>query len=72
MQQKNISNKRKTCIKLFHMNHIMMERKKDGSRFGGYPLGGHTNLLVVDLEEADIGAARRGKRRRGGEPTIKY
>ena len=49
-----------------------MERKKDGSRFGGYPLGGQTNLLVVDLEEADIGAARRGKRRRRGEPTIKY
>ena len=71
MQQKNISNKRKTCIKLFHMNHIMMERKKDGSRFGGYPLGGHTNLLVVDLEEADIGAARRGKKKKG-EPTIKY
>ena len=46
--------------------------RKDGSRFGGYPLGGHTNLLVVDLEEADIGAARRGKRRRRGEPTIKY
>jgi len=27
--------------------------------------------LVVDLEEADIGAARRGKKKKG-EPTIKY